>query len=51
MNYELKRKGGYVKVKVLVRVVLIILEYIAQQTETTLDDYVVQKIKDIIEPS
>jgi len=39
-----------VKVKVLVRVVLIILGIIAKQTETKLDDYVVQKIKDIIEP-
>jgi len=40
-----------VKVKVLVRVMLILLEIVAKQTETQLDDYVVDKIKHIIDGS
>jgi hypothetical protein len=42
------RKGGIMKVKILIKVALVILATLAKQTDTQLDDIAVKKLKKIV---
>jgi len=49
-NKLTSNRGGAMKVRLLIRVVLVLLEILAKHTETKLDDQAVEKLREIIEP-